>query len=116
MNFLYVLSNIAKRAQFSCERDICTPPRPSFYELNLVFASASWNWSRRTATANNMCSDSTRSCNLMQTTEIFVKCSHLNFPPFLCPHNYSALFVGRTSTFIICRPTKLLLWFAYLRA
>ena len=36
----------------------------------------------------------------------FVKCSHLNLPPFLCPRNCPALFVGCASTFIICRPTK----------
>ena len=46
----------------------------------------------------------------------FVKCSHLNLPPFLCPRNYPALFVGCARTFIICRPTKRSLCFAYLRA
>jgi len=33
--------------------------------------------------------------NLMQTGKNFVKYSHLNLPPFLCPQNCSALFVGR---------------------
>ena len=46
----------------------------------------------------------------------FVKCSHLNLPPFFCPQDCSALFVSPASTFIIFRPIKLLLWFAYLRA
>jgi len=39
------------------------------------------------------------SCKPAQT---FVKCSHLNLPPFFCPQNRSALFVGHASTFIIC--------------
>jgi len=46
----------------------------------------------------------------------FVKCSHLNLPPVLSPQNCSLLFVGRATTFIICRPAKLSLHFAYLRA
>jgi len=50
--------------------------------------------------------------NIMQTRENFLKC----LPPFLCPQNCSALFVGRASAFIICSPIKFLLWFAYLRA
>jgi len=33
----------------------------------------------------------------------FVKCSHLKLLSFLCPQNCSALFVGRASSFIICR-------------
>jgi len=52
------------------------------------------------------------SCEAAQN---FVKCSYLNLPPFLCPQNCSALFVDRASTYIICRPTKLSLCFAYLR-
>jgi len=36
----------------------------------------------------------------------FVKFSHLNLPPFLCPQNCSALFVDRASTFIICHHIK----------
>jgi len=43
--------------------------------------------------------------------KIFVKCSHLKWPALLCPQNFSALFVGRASTFVICFPTTLLLWF-----
>jgi len=39
----------------------------------------------------------------------FVKYSHLNAPHLLCPQNCSVLFVGRASTFIICRPTTPLL-------
>jgi len=46
--------------------------------------------------------------NLMQTSaklcEVY---TYLNFPPFLCPQNFSALFVVRASNFIICRSTKL---------
>jgi len=38
-------------------------------------------------------------CKLSQN---FVKRSHLKFISFLCPQNCSALFAGRTSTFIIC--------------
>jgi len=52
----------------------------------------------------------------MQTSANFVKSSHLNFPHFLYPQNYSGLFVGLVSTFIICRSTNLLLCFVYLRA
>jgi len=37
----------------------------------------------------------------------FLKCSHLNLPPFPCPQNCSSLFVGQASAFIICRPAKL---------
>jgi len=51
-------------------------------------------------------------CKPVQT---FVKCSHLHLPPSLCPQNCSALFVGRTSNFIICSPTKPQLCFAYLQ-
>jgi len=51
-------------------------------------------------------------CKPAQT---FVKCSHLHLPPSLCPQNCSALFVGRTSNFIMCSPTKPRLCFAYLQ-
>jgi len=44
--------------------------------------------------------------NHMQTAQNFVKCSHLKFISFLCPQNWSGLFVGRTSSFIICHPTS----------
>ena len=46
----------------------------------------------------------------------FMKCSHLNLPPFVRPQNCPALFAGCASTFIICRPTKRSLCFAYSRA
>jgi len=52
------------------------------------------------------------SCKPVQN---FVRCSHLNLPPFLCPHNCCALFDVRASSFIVCRPTKLSLCFASLR-
>ena len=40
----------------------------------------------------------------MQTREKFVKCSHLNLPPFLCPQNCSALFVGRAISLSFSAP------------
>jgi len=52
------------------------------------------------------------SCKPVQN---FVKCLHLNLPPFFV-QNGSTLFVGCASTFIICRPSKPPLCFVYLRA
>jgi len=45
----------------------------------------------------------------------FVKYLHTNFLSFLCPQNFSVLFVCRASNFIICRLTNSNC-FAYLRA
>jgi len=44
---------------------------------------------------------------LCRPAQNFVKCSHLNVPPLICPQNCFAVFVGSASTFIICRPPNL---------
>jgi len=46
----------------------------------------------------------------------YVKCSHVDVPPLLCPQKFSALFVGHASTFIFATQKKRLLWFPYLQA
>jgi len=48
----------------------------------------------------------------MQTSARFCEVFALGLPPFLCPQNCFALFVGRVTQvayLIICIPTKLLL-------
>ena len=57
-NYYRTLSNVLNS---HAERCICFPPLPTLYGLNLVVASASWDWRRPTATANKVCSDSIRS-------------------------------------------------------
>jgi len=53
---------------------------------------------------------------LMQTREKFVKCSALKFASFPLSTKLFGVICRSCNKPIICRPTKLLLWFAYLRA
>jgi len=53
--------------------------------------------------------------NLMQTSAKFCDVFALRFASFSLSTNYSALYVGRASTFINYRPTTHSLCFAYLR-
>jgi len=68
-NYLVWMNDGFPLIMLSNERYICAPLRPTLHGWNLIFTNTSWDWSRPTATANKVCSDST--CNEPVKTSVY---------------------------------------------